>query len=207
MPRKLYGFICVRSCFAHHCCLHGRAVSWALRFVPAQLLRACGMSDRASARAWALDGHLPELVSFLTCLYLVNLALHAVLFPCRNPHVRPKAQSVVLTACRVVFSVPVNIALGCWLVFWILFWEIARRPLWKPKFAQRIGDGEASVAMCGGGFRTWYHLGVYWGLFDKLGKEGLRNVKFSGASIGALVATVAGTYCVSQIPTLYTAPL
>ena len=152
------------------------------------------MSDHVSTWAWLREGHLPELLSVLGCLYLANLFLHAKLFPHRNPHVRPKAQNVLLTACRLLFSVPANVVIAVWLTMWIIFWELVRRPLWKPSQKQRISDDVASVAMCGGGFRTWYHLGVYWGLYDKLGVEGLRNVKFSGASIGALVAAVAACH-------------
>ena len=124
-------------------------------------------------------------------LYVVNLALHALVFSSRNPHIRPRAQNVLLTACRLLFGAPVNVLLGAWLAFWILLWELVRAPLWKPRAVRRVPDDQASVAMCGGGFRTWYHLGVYWGLRDALGAEALQNVKFSGASIGALVAAVA----------------
>lgn len=149
------------------------------------------MSAQGGARAWGGDGSLPELVSVVVVLYVINLALHALVFSSRNPRIRPRAQNALLTACRLLFGVPVNVLLGAWLTFWILLWELVRTPLWKPRAVQRVPDDQASVAMCGGGFRTWYHLGVYWGLHDALGAAALRNVKFSGASIGALVAAVA----------------
>ena len=149
------------------------------------------MSAQAVVRVWARDGSLPGLVSVVVSLYVINLVLHALVFSSRNPHIRPRAQNVLLTACRLLFGAPVNFLLGAWLMFWILLWELVRMPLWKPRLVRRVPDDQASVSMCGGGFRTWYHLGVYWGLHDALGAEALRNVKFSGASIGALVAAVA----------------
>jgi len=151
------------------------------------------MSGHGSPWDWAGVGSLPVLVSVLIGLYTINLLLHASVFSSRNPHIRPRAQNALLTLCRLLFCVPINAVLGFWLASWIVLWELVRAPLWKPKMVHRIPDEQASVAMCGGGFRTWYHLGVYWGLYDKLGVEGLRNVKFSGASIGALVAAVAAS--------------
>ena len=38
------------------------------------------MSAQGVARAWAGDGALPELVSVVVGLYVVNLALHALVF-------------------------------------------------------------------------------------------------------------------------------
>ena len=54
------------------------------------------------------------------------------------------------------------------------------------------GDDHAHVSLCGGGFRTWYHLGVYFGLRDNFGETGVDDIVFAGASIGALVAALAG---------------
>ena len=70
------------------------------------------MSAQGVARAWAGDGSLPELVSVVVGLYVVNLALHALVFSSRNPHIRPRAQNVLLTACRLLFGAPVNVLLG-----------------------------------------------------------------------------------------------
>ena len=47
--------------------------------------------------------------------------------------------------------------------------------MWKPRVVAHACEQEASVAMCGGGFRTWYHLGIYWGLYDRLGAEDLKG--------------------------------
>jgi len=124
-------------------------------------------------------------------LYLANIALHAIVFSRRNPTKRPSRQTPLLMLGRMLFGLPANIVLGAWLALWISFWELVGRPLWKPRSLPQVQDRQASVAMCGGGFRTWYHLGIYWGLYEKLGLEGVKNVKFSGASIGALVAAIA----------------
>lgn len=142
-----------------------------------------GSIDREDAMKW--------LKLALLGLYLANVFLHAAVFSRRNPIKRPSQQHRLMMISRLLFGIPVNIFLGLWLTSWIVFWELLRRPLWKPRVVAHAHEREASVAMCGGGFRTWYHLGIYWGLYDKLGAEGIERVKFSGASIGALVATVA----------------
>ena len=98
------------------------------------------MSAQGGARAWAGDGSLPELVSVVVVLYVINLALHALVFSSRNPHIRPRAQNVLLTACRLLFGAPVNVLLGAWLAFWILLWELVRAPLWKPRAVRRVPD-------------------------------------------------------------------
>lgn len=144
-----------------------------------------------SSRGGASDD-APLPLGLLCCgLYLANVALHAVVFAKRNPTTQPGRQNVILMLCRLLFGLPVNCVMAAWLAAWIVFWEIVRRPLWKPRALPLPREDGASVAMCGGGFRTWYHLGVYWGLYDALGAEGVKEVKFSGASIGALVAAVA----------------
>uniref|UniRef100_A0A7S0X6V2 Patatin n=1 Tax=Mantoniella antarctica TaxID=81844 RepID=A0A7S0X6V2_9CHLO len=124
-------------------------------------------------------------------LYIANVVLHALVFAKRNPTRRPSRQNTLLMVCRLLFGVPVNIVVGAWLATWILIGQIINRPLWKPTTLPLPNELHASVAMCGGGFRTWYHLGIYWGMYDALGVDGIKKVKFSGASIGALVATVA----------------
>mmetsp|Transcript_40738 Transcript_40738/g.100656 ORF Transcript_40738/g.100656 Transcript_40738/m.100656 type:complete len:335 (-) Transcript_40738:327-1331(-) len=141
------------------------------------------MSDKCDA--------LARLGLLCIGLYFANVFLHAVIFSNRNPTKRPGPQHLSLMVGRLLFGLPMNIVVGGWVAFWIIFWKLLRRPLWKPRFVPRVQVGEPSVAMCGGGFRTWYHLGIYWGLYEKFGEEGLKRVKFSGASIGALVATVA----------------
>lgn len=128
----------------------------------------------------------------LAVLYAANVALHSTVFSRRNPIKRPGRQHLLLMIFRISLGIPVNVMVGTWLTLWIVFWEFVRRPLWKPRPAYLVHERHsASVALCGGGFRTWYHLGVYWGLYDIFGVEGVNTVKFSGASIGALVATVA----------------
>jgi hypothetical protein len=104
-------------------------------------------------------------------LYAANVLLHAVVFAKRNPTTQPRRQSVLLMLARLLFGLPVNVMLGAWLALWVLFWEVVRRPLWKPSALPLPRETHASVAMCGGGFRTWYHLGIYWGLYDRLGVE------------------------------------
>lgn len=132
-----------------------------------------------------------RLLPLCGALYVANVLLHAVVFSRRNPTKQPARHGVLLMLSRVLFGLPVNVLLGIWLAGWIIFWEVLRRPLWKPRSLPLPDETHATVAMCGGGFRTWYHLGIYWGLYDALGVEGIQKVKFSGASIGALVAAVA----------------
>jgi len=128
----------------------------------------------------------------LAGLYAANVVLHSAVFSGRNPIKRPSRQHPLLMLFRISVGIPLNIVFGAWLALWIVFWEFVRRPLWKPRPVCHTDDRDsASVAMCGGGFRTWYHLGIYWGLYDVFGVKGVNTMKFSGASIGALVATVA----------------
>ena len=127
----------------------------------------------------------------LAGLYAANVVLHLAVFSGRNPIKRP-SRHPLLMLFRISVGIPLNIVFGAWLALWIVFWEFVRRPLWKPRPVCHTDDRDsASVAMCGGGFRTWYHLGIYWGLYDVFGVKGVNTMKFSGASIGALVATVA----------------
>lgn len=130
---------------------------------------------------------------WLACcvLYISNVVLHAIVFAKRNPATQPSTQNMMVMLGRLLFGLPMSLMVAGWLLLWIVFWEIMRRPLWKPRVLHLLHDTGASVALCGGGFRTWYHLGIYWGLYDKLGVDGIKKVKFSGASIGALVASVA----------------
>jgi|Transcript_7498 hypothetical protein len=132
-----------------------------------------------------------DLLRILCLLYLANILLHAKAFAKRNPVRRPRRQNVVLLLFRILFGMPVNVVVGCWLSVWIGVWECFRQPLWKPTNLTTADNCSASVSLCGGGFRTWYHLGIYWGLYEYLGLDVLQRLKLSGASIGALVATVA----------------
>ena len=136
---------------------------------------------------------LPSGMLLITCvgLYAGNILTHFFFISKRNPTRRPSEQAA-LQIFRFFSCVPILIFVGSWLLLWIFFWQLLGRPLWKPpKYHSFNGPMLASVSMCGGGFRTWYHLGVYWGLFDRLGVCGIKKIRFSGASVGALVAAVA----------------
>ena len=126
-------------------------------------------------------------------LYAANVLTHAFVFSNRNPTRQPSRQTFIVMLARLLFGLPMAFLQAAWLTVWIIFWEILRRPLWKPRTLPLPDETHVTVAFCGGGFRTWYHLGVYWGLYDALGVEGIRKVKFSGASIGALVAAVCAS--------------
>jgi hypothetical protein len=132
-----------------------------------------------------------ELFQSCFALYVFILTLHALTFPKRNPLKRPRRQNVTIVTVRMLFGLPANILFGCWLGLWLAFWEVSRQPLWKPILDPSRMPRKVGLELCGGGFRTWYHLGVYWGLYDSVGALGLRQMYFSGASIGALVAAVA----------------
>ena len=131
------------------------------------------------------------LWSLCLALYVANILLHAKAFAKRNPIRRPRRQSLPLLLSRVIFGLPISVVVGCWLSVWIVVWECFRQPLWRPTKMTSAENLTASVSLCGGGFRTWYHLGIYWGLYEYLGLDVVRRLEFSGASIGALVATVA----------------
>ena len=134
-----------------------------------------------------------SLTITLACssLYLANAFMHAFFFSKHNPAKRPGQQTVLILISRMSFGLPTSALVCFWLALWICFWEMARAPLWKPRNSPLAIDNYGCVEMCGGGFRTWYHLGVYWGLYDKFGKDGMSTMRFSGSSVGALVATVA----------------
>ena len=132
-----------------------------------------------------------KLLQSCLALYIVSLACNALTLSKRNPLKRPRRQNIIFVTIRFLYGFPANIFFGCWLVLWLVFWELSRQPLWKPILKPSIISQKVGLELCGGGFRTWYHLGVYWGLYDNIGPQGLRRMYFSGASIGALVATVA----------------
>jgi hypothetical protein len=112
----------------------------------------------------AIASHSARLRLVLACcaLYVANVVLHAVVLAKRNPTRRPSRQSAPLMVCRLLFGVPTNSAEPTWLSAWILARQVMGRPLWKPRALPLPNDTHASVAMCGGGFATWYHLGIYW---------------------------------------------
>ena len=156
-------------------------------------------------RSIASDDDFHLLMGVIVGLYAVNVFIHAVFHSKRNPLYLEKGKGRLIVFARVVYGMPAAFAQGMWVLAWIAFWEALRAPMWKPSKAHHgdvgrhrkrtpvVHDGHASVAMCGGGFRTWYHIGVYHGLFNRFGAEALRRVHWSGSSVGALMAAIAAS--------------
>jgi len=140
-------------------------------------------------------------------LYAVNVFVHAVFHAKRYPAYLETGKGRLVVVCRVLYGAPAAIAQALWICAWAAFWEILRSPLWRPRRAHHgdvgarrgrrrtpvVHDGHASVAMCGGGFRTWYHIGVYHGLYQTFGAEALEKVHWAGSSVGALMAAIAAS--------------
>jgi hypothetical protein len=163
------------------------------------------------------DQKIRNTVMIVLILYLINAIIFSKTRARENPSEFPKRRTYIAqTIFLFLFALPLALAQALWVLMWIVFWEILRKPLWKPlyphKFKENVlgeskGENErmrrervqeltakehANVSLCGGGFRTWYHLGVYFGLRDNFGEDGIDDMVFSGASIGALVACLAG---------------
>ena len=168
-------------------------------------LRTVDVLSRAlDARALTSDdwAHLGRLG---LALYALNVVTHAVFHAKRNPMYLETGKGRVIVLARVAYGLPAAMAQGAWIALWIVFWEAARSPLWRPRRkhhgdlgARRkrartpvVHDGHASVALCGGGFRTWYHIGVYHGLYRRFGADGLRSVRWAGSSVGSIMAVIA----------------
>ena len=146
----------------------------------------------------------------LTLIYLLQMYAYSTTRAVRNPTTFPKRRYFLETCAYFLFAFPLATLQAVWVLFWIVFWQLLGEPLWKPTFPHRFkkntthvneekrrdktenGDDHAHVSLCGGGFRTWYHLGVYFGLRDNFGESGVEDIVFAGASIGALVAALAG---------------
>ena len=168
-------------------------------------LRTVDVLSRAlDARALTSDdwAHLGRLG---LALYALNVVTHAVFHAKRNPMYLETGKGRVIVLARVAYGLPAAMAQGAWIALWIVFWEAARSPLWRPRRkhhgdlgARRkrartpvVHDGHASVALCGGGFRTWYHIGVYHGLYRRFGADRLRSVRWAGSSVGSIMAVIA----------------
>ena len=172
--------------------------------------------ERLFSRAKAFVQNADSTTTRNTLVILLSLhVLHAYVFSTtrarKNPISFPKRRYVLETALNVAFAFPLATAQAIWVLFWIIFWQLLGKPLWKPRFPHRFkknatrvnekkrrdktenGKDHAHVSLCGGGFRTWYHLGVYFGLRDNFGETGVDDIVFAGASIGALVAALAGS--------------
>ncbi|CAL6427981.1 unnamed protein product [Bathycoccus prasinos] len=144
------------------------------------------------------------------CTYLLQMYVFSTTRAMRNPTAFPQRRYFLETLVYFIFAFPLATLQAAWVLFWIIFWQLCGKPLWKPTFPHRFkknttyvnekkrrdktenGDDHAHVSLCGGGFRTWYHLGVYFGLRDNFGETGVDDIVFAGASIGALVAALAG---------------
>ena len=141
----------------------------------------------------------------IVALYAANALAHGVFHAKRNPMYLETGKGRLVVAMRVAYGAPAALAQAAWIAAWIAFWEAARKPMWKPRRrhhgdagARRgrrrtpvVHDGHASVAMCGGGFRTWYHLGVYHGLYERFGAKALEKARWSGSSVGSIMAAIA----------------
>jgi len=151
------------------------------------------------SKDWAHLAHLAAL------LYAINVLTHAVFHAKRYPMYLETGKGRLIVIARVVYGFPAAVAQGVWIMMWIIFWEALRAPMWKPRRAHHgdvgarrkrprtpvVHDGHASVAMCGGGFRTWYHIGVYHGLYARFGADALTRVRWSGSSVGSIMAVIA----------------
>ena len=138
-------------------------------------------------------------------LYLANVLIHAYFLSKRTPYVLERGKHPWLVLGRTIYGLPVAIMQAMWIAMWIIFWEILRAPMWKPSKAHHgdvgkhrkrtpiVHDGHAAVCLCGGGFRTWYHIGVYHGLYSTFGRETLDKVHWSGSSVGSLMACIAAS--------------
>jgi hypothetical protein len=166
---------------------------------------------RATTLARALEGAALTreewrwMLVVIVALYAANALAHGVFHAKRNPMYLETGKGRLVVAMRVAYGAPAALAQAAWIAAWIAFWEAARKPMWKPRRrhhgdagARRgrrrtpvVHDGHASVAMCGGGFRTWYHLGVYHGLYERFGAKALEKARWSGSSVGSIMAAIA----------------
>ena len=166
---------------------------------------------RATTLARALEGAALTreewrwMLVVVAALYAANALAHGVFHAKRNPMYLETGKGRLVVAMRVAYGAPAALAQAAWIAAWIAFWEAARKPMWKPRRrhhgdagARRgrrrtpvVHDGHASVAMCGGGFRTWYHLGVYHGLYERFGAKALEKARWSGSSVGSIMAAIA----------------
>jgi len=138
-------------------------------------------------------------------LYVANVLIHACFLSKRTPFVLERGKHPWLVFGRILYGAPIAFAQAVWILSWMIFWEILRAPMWKPSKAHHgdvglyrkrtpiVHDGHAAVSLCGGGFRTWYHIGVYHGLYTRYGKEKLERVRWSGSSVGSLLACLAAS--------------
>lgn len=136
-------------------------------------------------------------------LYSLNVFIHAVFHAKRYPAYLETGKGRFIVVCRLIYGIPAAMAQGMWLCAWMAFWELLGSPLWRPRVRHHgdvgkgrkrtpvVHDGHASVAMCGGGFRTWYHIGVYHGLYTEFGAEAMKEVHWAGSSVGSLMAAIA----------------
>ena len=125
-------------------------------------LRTVDVLSRAlDARALTSDdwAHLGRLG---LALYALNVVTHAVFHAKRNPMYLETGKGRVIVLARVAYGLPAAMAQGAWIALWIVFWEAARSPLWRPRRkhhgdlgARRkrartpvVHDGHASVALC-----------------------------------------------------------
>ena len=169
-------------------------------------LDAIGGAMRGALDARALSREeWRDLGAIIVVAYAVNVFVHGFFHAKRNPMYLETGKGRAIVAMRVAYGAPAAVAQAAWILAWIAFWEVARRRCGSRDGRHHgdvgaregrtrtpvVHDGHASVAMCGGGFRSWYHMGVYHGLYNTFGAKALEKARFSGSSVGAIMAAIA----------------